>query len=305
MTESLTQETWLQERTFEPSSPLTGRLPGRLQTAGLTVDAVLLARNASATLGRHLLTLRHGWPGGRSPFTEILVCDLGSSDSTCEIATAGGGTLLLPEGGDSARLSPAADGEGVLQALAHSQADILLVMPAELLRLDMDALAAMVGAFLDFPSLQMVLGFEDASGNELSRLLCRPLLSTLLPELSLIADPACPLFAIRRKHFSDLPLARTSGFQAALMVDVWRIGGLEALAQVRIPRLERETNAASDHGQEFRCALALLEALRRSQRFSTPRELGHMATTLVDSPTGSGLLARTRLEVFPWRESPL
>jgi len=298
----LTPEDWLERRTLIPTPHEARRLPAALREAELTVDLVLLTRDAAATLGRHLLTLRHGWPGGESPFGRILVTDLGSSDGTLDIAEQAQAEAIPPEAPLAASLAPAAHGDGLVRALARSSADLLLVIPARLVRIDLDAIAALVAAFCHHPALQFAQGFQSSSGTELSRLLARPLLAALLPELAVLADPACPVLALRRTAFLATPIARTCGYQPALAVEAWRQGGLDALAQVRIPPLEwGEQTDGNDAECGFRTGLALLESLRRARRLNVPQELGHLSMSLVDAPSG-GLLARTHLDVFPWRE---
>jgi len=300
MTAILTPEDWLERRTLR-SGPREARdLLDNLREANLTIDVVLFARDAATTLGRHLLTFRHGWPGGLSPFGQILVTDLGSTDNTVEIAEEAHATVLLPESPRAASLAPAAPGDGLVRAMASSLADILLLVPADLVRLDLDSVAGLLVSFCRFPSLQLAMGFQGSGGSDASHLLARPLLSALLPELSVLADPACPVLALRRTAFLSVPIARTSGFEPSLAVEAWRLGGLEALCQVRLPKLEWGDHCEPlDEGAAFRCTLALLESLRRARRLSTPQEMGHLASSLADAPSG-GLLARTRLDVFPW-----
>lgn len=303
MSAILTPEDWLANRTVVPGRNDARELRSRLAEAGLSADVVLLARDAATTIGRHLLTIRHGWPGGASPFGRIFVADLGSTDSTLEIAQEDGATPLQPESPRAASLAPAADGDGLVRALSTSTADILLVVPAGLARLDLDSLSALVDSFRRFPSLLLSQGFQGQTGSGMSAHLARPLLSALLPELGLLADPTCPLLALRRAAFLPSPIARSSGYEASLVVEAWRQGGLECLAQVRLPSLQWDPRLAIDPGTPFRCALALLESLRRAKRLSTPQEFGHISSALLDAQQG-GLLARAHLQVFPWSTHP-
>lgn len=300
MTTSSTPEQWLQERTFRPA-PHEARDLGRLlESAGLVADVLLLGRDCATTLGRHLLTLRHGWPGGGTPFGQILFSDLGSKDGTVEIARADGIEVLSPLSPRAASLAPAATGDGLHRALGATGADLLLVVPAHLVRIDLDAVAALLASFCRHPAVQLASGFEGARGGALSRLLVRPVLSALHPELSVVADPACPLLALRPGTFRGLPIARCAGYEPALTVEAWRHGGLDALCQVRLGPLEwGESGAEIAPGTEATCALALLESLRRADRIRSTQEYGHLSSTLVDAPDG-GLRAQTRLEIFPW-----
>lgn len=299
---STTREQWLQERTSRPAPNAASELSRLLDSAGLVADVLLLGRNCATTLGRHLLTLRHGWPGGGTPFGQILFSDLGSTDATLEIARADGIEVLSPESPRAASLAPAATGDGLVRALGATEADLLLVVPASLVRLDLDAIASLLGAFCRHPTAQLAQGFEGSRGGALSRLLARPILAALHPELSVLADPACPLLAIRPGSFRTVPIARCAGYEPSLVVEAWRLGGLDALCQVRLGALEwGESEADIAPGTESTCSLALLESLRRADRILSDQEFGHLSTTLIDAPDG-GLRAQTRLEIFPWTD---
>lgn len=300
MSATTTPESWLSDRSPRPEPGEARGLARTLEAAGMTADVLLLGRDCATTLGRHLLTLRHGWPGGGSPFRQILFSDLGSTDATVEIARADGIEVLPPSSPRAASLSPAAGGDGLVRALQATRADLLLVVPAALVRLELDAVAALLGCFPRFPSVHLAMGFEGARGGTLSRLLARPVLSALHPELSVLADPACPLLALRPASFRTVPIARCAGYEPSLAVEAWRLGGLDALCQVRVAPLEwGEAGQEIAPGSEATCALALLESLRRAGRFEPSQEFGHLSTAILDSP-GGGLRALTRLEVFPW-----
>lgn len=285
---------------MRPTANEARELGQALKSADLTADVLLLGRDCATTLGRHLLTLRHGWPGGGSPFGQILFSDLGSTDGTLEIARADGIEVLHAPSPRAASLAPAATGDGLVRALAATRADLLLVVPAHLVRIDLDSAAALLAGFHRHPTVQLAMGFEGARGGSLSRLLVRPILSALHPELSVLADPACPLLALRTGTFRSLPIARCAGYEPALAVEAWRLGGLDALCQVRLAPLEwGETGPEFATGTEATCALALFESLRRADRVLPAQEFGHFSSTLLDAPDG-GLRAQTRLEVFPW-----
>lgn len=295
-----TPEQWLQERTLRPAANQARDLAETLGSAGLVADVVLLGRDCATTLGRHILTLRHGWPGGRSPFGQILFGDLGSTDGSLEIARTDDVRILLPDAPRAASLAPAASGDGLHRALEASRADLLLVVPAHLVRVDLDDLAALLAGFCQHPGVHLAMGFQGARGGTLSRVLVRPILSALHPDLSVLADPACPVIALRPGTFRTLPIARCAGYEPSLAVEAWRHGGLDALCQVRLQALEwGESGEEIAPGTEVRCSLALLESLRRAGRLESPREFGHLASTLLDAPDG-GLRVQTRLEVFPW-----
>ena len=292
----MTPESWLFRNSFISSRDALSRLRNPEARIGLC----LLTRNAAFTLGRHLLLLRHGWPGGVAPWSEILVADLGSTDSTAEVAREHGAVFLEPAERLAATLEPPSDGDGLARALAATKSDILFVVPSDLIRLEVASIATMIRALLDDPAVHLCLGVSEVDGGPLSALGTRPLLAALHPELALVVDPTTPLLALRTAGIRDLPLALTAGYEAALVVDCRAAHGLASLAQVRIPRLEWEVeDPRLEPSRAFRTIVALLEALRRTGHFSTTRELGHLFPRPRDW-TENGPRLVSNLEVFPW-----
>jgi len=296
---SMTPENWLSRHSLLPSPDAAKRLSGAARD-GVRMGVLLLARDNAATIGRHLLLLRHGWPGGAAPWCEILVADLGSTDATIDIAREHGATVIETSG--LRTVSGIASGDGFVNGVEKSKSDILLVVPANLVRLELDPVAALLAAMLDHPACRIAIGAESASGSVLSKLSLRPLLAAVCPDLSVVSDPASPLFAIRPAEVKSLPLARTEGYEAALAVDCWNLHGLESIVQVLVGELQW---AGGDPRQNpthaFHCQLAVLEALRRAGRIQVQGEFGHILPTPEDW-TESGPRVVSRLEVFDWKE---
>lgn len=296
---AMSPETWLSRHTLL-SQPEAPRRVTKEAAAGTKMGVALWARDNAATIGRHLLLLQHGWPGGEAPWSEVVVVDLGSADATAEIAREHGATVLQIADGVS-RTQATADGDGLARVLEWTNSDILLVASADLVRLDFVGLASLMAAMFDHPACRIASGAESPLGGPLSRLSIRPLLAALCPPLAVLSDPTSPLFALRPDRVRDLPLARTGGFEAALLVDCWNKHGLESIVQVLVGELEWARNdPRQDSTHAFHCQLAVLEALRRAGRLQSTGEFGHILPT----PEGwdeNGARVVSRLEVFPWK----
>ncbi len=291
----MTPEAWLFRNSFLPSRDA----PARLKAKEASIGLCLLTRNAAFTLGRHLLLLQHGWPGGNAPWSEIIVADLGSTDSTLDIGREHGAVVLEPAERLAATLESPADGDGLARALAATKSDILLVVPSDLIRLDVAGIATMIRSLLDDPNIQLCMGASEIDGGPLSALGTRPVLAALHPELAVVIDPTTPLLALRTAGIRDLPLARTAGYECALVVDCRAAYGLDSLTQVRVPPLEWEVqDPRLEPGRAFKTMVALLEALRRAGHISTVRELGHLFPRPKDWGDNGPRLV-TGLEVFP------
>lgn len=297
----LTPETWLSRHTLLSRSDAPRRV-SKEASEGARMGVVLWARDNAATIGRHLLLLQHGWPGGKAPWTEVVVADLGSSDATAQIARDHGATVLRIAD-DTPRTQPAAEGDGLAQVLQWTNSDILLVASADLVRLDFVGMASLMAAMFDHPACRIATGSESPTGGPLSRLAIRPLLAATCPPLSVLSDPTSPLFAVRPDRVRDLPLARTDGFEAALLVDCWSRHGLESIVQVLVGDLEwAQRDPRQDPTFAFHCQLAVLEALRRAGRLQPNGEFGHILPT-PEAWDENGPRVVSRLEVFPWKTS--
>lgn len=297
----MTPESWLSRHSVLPDPDAAKRLREASQ-AGTKLGVLLLAHDAATTIGRHLLLLRHGWPGGTAPWSEVLVADLGSTDSTLEIARSHGAEIL-EEHPRAVRSGASALGDGLARALSMTESDILVVIPASLVRIEIEAVAALMAAMLDHPAVRIAMGAESAQGCEISRYSLRPLLSALCPPLSVLSDPATPFLAIRPKDLKTLPLARTNGYEAALAVDCWHRHGLKSLLQVLTGPLywSEAADPRQNSTHAFHAQLAALEALRRAGCLQVPGEFGHILPTPVEW-TEEGPRLMSRLEVFDWKE---
>jgi glucosyl-3-phosphoglycerate synthase len=292
----MTPEAWLFHRSFRA----TREDPAKLRGCGLKLGVCVLARNAAATLGRHLLLLQHGWPGGTAPWHEIFVADLGSTDATAEIAREHGAVLSEPADRLVATVESAADGDGLARVLALTESDLLLVVPADLLRVEFGVAASLLAALVQDPCLHLCLSASEPDGGPLATLGTRPVLAALVPELAVVSDPTSPLFALRTSAIRELPLARTGGFECALVAECHLRHGIASIGQVRAPSFEwSDRDPRLDPGRSFRSTLALLETLRASGRISTPRELGHLLPQPRDW-ADDGPRIVTSLEIFPW-----
>jgi glucosyl-3-phosphoglycerate synthase len=65
-----------------------------------------------------------------------------------------------------------------------------------------------------------------------NHLTARPALKVLYPELAEVRQPLAGEVAARRELLEGLPFATGYGVEIAMLIDVWREQGLDAIAQV-------------------------------------------------------------------------
>ncbi|MDT7784743.1 MAG: glucosyl-3-phosphoglycerate synthase, partial [Pseudonocardiales bacterium] len=78
------------------------------------------------------------------------------------------------------------------------------------------------------------LRLESSGGGRVTELVARPLLNTLRPELSGVVQPLGGEYAATRSFLESVPFAAGYGVEIGLLLDVHRIYGLSALAQVNL-----------------------------------------------------------------------
>jgi glucosyl-3-phosphoglycerate synthase len=101
------------------------------------------------------------------------------------------------------------------------------------------------------PEVQFVKAFYDRplqagdGGGRVTELVARPVLSLLFPELATIRQPLAGEYGGRRSALEQLPFVEGYGVDLALMVDVVRTFGVDAIAQVDLGvRLHRNRTLA-------------------------------------------------------------
>lgn len=291
-------EEWFEERSWNPIPEQAKALSEIVKERGIRLGVVLPCCDDASTLGKHLLALKHGWPGGSSPWCEISVVDLGSLDSTLEIARSQDARILQGE----ERIIPGElplEGVALVRAIEQLGCEIVLVAPAGLRRIDWERFSGLVLSLLEHPQAVVAIGYESEPSS-LSSLAIRPLLCVLEERLSLVIDPACPALAVRCAGIKQIQLAGTMGYEPALLHEVHQGFGLEGMVQVPIGKLfwsEGERRFQED--VSFRSILALLEAARRHQTHHNNGEFGHLFPTMKISANGV-ISRKAALQLFPW-----
>ena len=73
---------------------------------------------------------------------------------------------------------------------------------------------------------------EHDGGGRVTELLARPLLNLHAPELAVFDQPLAGETAAARELLEQLPFSAGYGVEIAMLIDVWRRAGLDAMAQV-------------------------------------------------------------------------
>ncbi len=229
---------WRARRSYRAEEfPLERLLTAKSESVAL----VLPAREVAATLGpiaRSAAALRD-----RGLLDEVLVVDACSRDGSAGIA-AEAGIEVLQEDQIERELGPArGKGDAMWRALSTLDSDIVAYADADTEDFGEQFLTGLLGPLLCDPDIQFVKGFfrrpfrEGATllpegGGRVTELMARPLLNLHAPELAVFDQPLAGEIAARRDLLERIPFSAGYGVEIAMLIDAWRVVGLDGLAQV-------------------------------------------------------------------------
>ena len=227
----MTARDWLARRTYHHSSFPPER------DRDTTVSVCVPARNEAETIGpivETLCALR-----GRGAIDEVVVVDAASDDGTGEIAAARGATVhqqdeLMPGFGPTL-----GKGDALWRSLSVLRGDIVCFVDADSGGFGPHFACGLVGPLLRDPTVDFVKGFYRRpfaggaeAGGRVTELTARPLINAFYPDLAGFRQPLAGELAARRELLERLPFSTGYAVEIALLIDVWKAVGLDALAQV-------------------------------------------------------------------------
>lgn len=207
-----------------------------------TVSVVLPALDEEETVGAVVASVL---PLLGSLVDEVVVVDSGSTDRTVERAVAAGARVVhrhevLPE------FEPLpGKGEVLWRSLAATTGELIVFLDSDLVDPDRTFVPGLLGPLLLDSDVHLVKGFyrrplrletEEAGtgGGRVTELLARPVLSALRPALAGVIQPLGGEYAATREFLEQVPFAAGYGVEIGLLMDVERLHGVEAIAQVNL-----------------------------------------------------------------------
>ena len=235
---------------------------------GRTVTVCIPARNEESTLGVIADEIvRVLMKPGAALVDELIVVDDRSSDRTASVARAAGATVISTASLDAGSPPSLGKGNALWTGLKAASGDILVFCDADLESFSFRYVTRLVAPLLLDRELAFVKGFydrhEDASGaggGRTTELLARPLLTLLFPELVFLRQPLSGEFAGRTDVLREVPFIEGYGVEVGLLVDILRLYGADAIAQVDLGlKLHRHRSLAELSVQATEIAAVLLE----------------------------------------------
>ena len=208
-----------------------------------TVSVILPAREVAGTIGgivEQLDPLR-----AQGLVDEVLVVDAGSRDGTAALAR-GAGARVCDENDLLSGFGPClGKGDAMWRAVSAARGELLAFADADTTDFVPGFVAGTLGPLLLEPGIDLVKGsfvrhFQTGrevlprQGGRVTELLARPLLNLRFPELAFLDQPLAGESAIRREIFEQLHVPVGYGVEIAMLIDVARISGPEAIGQVQL-----------------------------------------------------------------------
>jgi glucosyl-3-phosphoglycerate synthase len=231
-------EDWSLHRSFHHSQFPPERVAAEREA---TVSVCLPAQNEAATIGTILECLMPLVAQG--VIDQVVVVD-DSGDGTAAIARACGAEVhdqssLCPQ------LGPVqGKGDAMWRALTVLRGEVVCYLDADSERFGAHFAAALAGAVAIPGHVTFAKAFyrrpfrvddgteQRTGGGRVTELTARPLLKAFFPELAGFRQPLAGEVAARRELLEQLPFSLGYAVDIALLIDAWRMVGLDHLAQV-------------------------------------------------------------------------
>ncbi len=218
------------------------------------ISVCLPARDEEATVGAIVASVVHDL---RGVVDEVVVVDDGSTDRTAAVAAAAG-AIVVAAADVLPRLGPGTGkGEALWKALHVATGDVLVFCDADLREFDPAFVTGLLAPLADDAGVGFVKGFYDRpeGGGRVTELVARPLIGLFFPELARIRQPLGGEFAARRGVLEQVPFVQGYGVDLALLVDVVRRFGPEAVAQADLGVRSHRNRSLDQLGAQARAVM--------------------------------------------------
>ena len=235
-------EQWGRTRTYHHSLYPPSRIAAERTRS---VSVCLPARDCAGTVGEIVATLAGLRDAGA--IDEIVVVDAASRDGTAEIARRAGARVVQEAelaGGGGLDLGPVlGKGDAMWRALPALAGELIVFLDADSEGFSEHFAAGLLGPLVCEQGVRFVKAYYrrpfehdgvslPEGGGRVNHLMARPALSLLYPELSAVRQPLAGEVAATRELLESVPFATGYGVEIAMLIDVWRTAGLDAIAQV-------------------------------------------------------------------------
>jgi glucosyl-3-phosphoglycerate synthase len=245
-------------------------LARRKRELGAAVSVVLPCREVAETIGA-IADEIHALNEEAPLVDQVLAVDAGSPDGTAEVAERHGVSVyqedeLLHEFGPAA-----GKGDAMWRALSVATGEIVMFLDADTTNFERHFVSGMLGPILTEPEVRFakatyhrpMIGpggdvLDDAG--RVTELTAKPLLRIFFPELSGFGQPLAGELVADRDLLRQIPFFTGYAVETAMLIDVLRAAGLDAMAQVGLGARHNRSKALRELGtMSYSVARAVVE----------------------------------------------
>lgn len=209
------------------------------QKESTTVSVCLPARNEEATVGAIVEVVRNELMDKLGLVDEVIVMDDHSTDRTAAVAKDAGATVVACSDVLDHLGNQPGKGETLWKSLYISTGDIVVWCDSDVANFGSHFITGLLGPLLIDNTIGYCKGFyhrpvgaDQRGGGRTTELVARPLIALLFPELVDIIQPLAGEYAGRREILERVPFVQGYGVEMGLLIDVCRLAGYNAIAQV-------------------------------------------------------------------------
>ncbi len=209
------------------------------QKGPATVSVCLPARNEEATVGAIVEVVRNELVDKLGLVDEVIVMDDHSTDRTAAVAKDAGATVVACSDVLDHLGNQPGKGETLWKSLYMSTGDIVVWCDSDVANFGPHFISGLLGPLLIDNTIGYCKGFyhrpvgaDQRGGGRTTELVARPLIALLFPELVDIIQPLAGEYAGRREILERVPFVQGYGVEMGLLIDVCRLAGYNAIAQV-------------------------------------------------------------------------
>ena len=209
------------------------------QKGATTVSVCLHARNEEATVGAIVEVVRNELMDKLGLVDEVIVMDDHSTDRTAAVAKDAGATVVACSDVLDHLGNQPGKGETLWKSLYMSTGDIVVWCDSDVANFGSHFITGLLGPLLIDNTIGYCKGFyhrpvgaDQRGGGRTTELVARPLIALLFPELVDIIQPLAGEYAGRREILERVPFVQGYGVEMGLLIDVCRLAGYNAIAQV-------------------------------------------------------------------------
>ena len=272
------------------------------------ISVVIPAHNEGSTVGAIVRAIRAELMDGQPLVDELLVMDSDSTDDTAAVARSAGAVVHSAEAVAREFGWMPGKGEAMWKALFVSDGDIVVFIDGDLTSFTSQYVMGLLGPLLDDGRIALVKGFYDrdlgiessgiGQGGRVTELMARPLISLWWPELAGVIQPLAGEWAVRRAFLERIPVPTGYGVECAVLIDAYRLLGLDAIAQVDLGQ--------RSHTHQDLASLGVMsaEVLAAAEFRRFPEASSHSETISHPDKVAGGPLPSWTTRVINARERP-